>query len=334
MAGVSRAQREHVGSWTRWLALTAIVAGGGCVPVPLPSPRPVSPAGSGSALGMLERLGRFDGERFRSVTPGSVPPSHVYVLVHGWAPGWGDEAIGDPRLRSWAAESTSGEPFEPWIRQLSVAILEADPHAVVLAYSWLDDAATGRFILAQRRAFAHTDLHGRWLAEALMQATCDDFIANSGRVHLIGHSYGARVVTLAALYMSKRPQQITLFDSPDAPITYVTGSQTMLASLLRKLPIGDGPGEIFVDNYISVFGAYYHAAPGLSGVVDVLLSPPYGSWDYRRRHLYPMEFYAQTAELDFGLGWSPLLVQHTRASGCYEQEYGVVAVSRGCSGVP
>lgn len=283
---------------------------------------------------MLERLGRYDGSRFRSIAPGSVPPSHVYVLVHGWAPGWGEQAAGDPRLRSWDARSTSGEPFEPWVSDLTVAILDADPHAVVLAYSWLDDAATGRFLLAQRNAFAHTDLHGRWLAEALMQATCDDFIANAGRIHLIGHSYGARVVTLAAIYMSKKPQQITIFDSPDTPLTYLSGSQTMLASLLRKLPIGDGPGEIFVDNYVSIFGAYYHAAPGLSGVVDVLLAPPYGSLDYRRRHLYPMEFYAQTAERDFGLGWSPLLAGHRRASGCYEQEYNAMAVSPGCSGVP
>jgi hypothetical protein len=320
----------------RSFALVTALAVVGCVPipVPLPSPSPVSPGRSGSALGALERLGRFNGQRFRSVSPGSVPPSHVYVLVHGWAPGWGDEANDDPRLRSWLAERTGGEPFEPWVRELTLAILTADPYAVVLAYSWLDDAATGRFILAQRRAFAHTDLHGRWLAEAIMQATSDDFIANAGRVHLIGHSYGARVVTLAALYMSKKPQQITIFDSPDAPLTYLVGSQTMLAGVLRKLPVGSGPGEIFVDNYVSVFGAYYHAAPGLEGVVDVLLAPPYGSMDYRHRHLYPMEFYAQTAERTFGLGWSPLLAQHTRAAGCYEQEYGEISLTRGCRGVP
>src|SRR5690606_27921550 len=136
------------------------------------------------------------------------------------------------------------------------------------------------------------------------------------------------------LYMPKKPQHITLFDSPDTPLTHFTGSQTMLASLLRKLPIGDRPGEIFVDNYVSMVGASYHAAPGLADTVDVALAPPYGSMDYRRRHLYPMEFYVQTADLAFGLGWSPLLADRTPRPGCYRQEYGVLALSRGCPGMP
>lgn len=308
----------------------------GCIPLPMPWPPPSAPPPerSGSALGAIERLGRFDGQDFRPVTPGSLPPSHLYVLVHGWAPGWAETARRNPRLRSWEARGEDGRPFEPWVGELSRAIVRADPHAVVLAYSWLDDAATSPILFAQRHAHAHTELHGRWLAEALVQGIADDFITGFGRIHLIGHSYGARVVTLAALYMPKRPQHITLFDSPDAPVTHFTGSQTMLAGLLRKLPLGRGPGSVFVDNYVSMVGTSYHTQPGLSAVVDVLLAPPYGVWSYRERHLYPMEFYAQTAELPFGLGWSPLIAGRPPPRGCFQQEYGVLALRRGCPGLP
>lgn len=282
---------------------------------------------AGGSLSPVERLGRFDGDGFRAVEPGSIPPSHVYVLVHGWAPGWGGAVIDEPALRSW---ETGHDGFEPWVWDLASAITEADPHAVVLAYSWLDDAATNRFVLAQRRAFAHTDLHGRWLAEALVQSAREDFVEGAGRVHLIGHSYGARVVTLAAIYSPKKPQQITVFDSPDSTMTYWTGSQALLASLLRKLPIGTEQGTVFVDNYVSMVGAPYH----MEGVVDVVLAPPYGTMDYRSRHLYPMEFYAQTGRLGFGLGWSPLIAAHAPAPGCYHQEYGQLALEPGCTGLP
>ncbi len=313
--------------------LLAALAITGCVPVPVPLPRPspVTPSEAASNLGPLERLGRFDGEGFREVTPESLPPSHVYVLVHGWAPGWGAVVRNAPRMRAWETLE-SGQPFEPWMARLARTITDADPHAIVLAYSWLDDAATGRFLLAQRNAFAHTDLHGRWLAEALVQAAAPNFVAGAGRMHLIGHSYGARVVTLAALYLPKKPQQLTLFDCPDSAMTYLTGSQTLLAGLLRKLPVGTGRGEIFVDNYVSMVGVRYDEVE--TGVIDVVLAPPYGSMDYRHRHLYPMEFYAQTARTGFGLGWSPLLSQRTPAPGCYEQEYGEIALQHGCSGLP
>lgn len=321
-----------VGSSTLPAVIGCALAMMGCIPipVPLPQPQPVSPEQAGSALGAIERLGRFDGTRFHPVAPRSVPPSHLYVLVHGWAPGWDDAVLRAPRLRSWEATDDAGAPFEPWMTTLAQAILGADPHAVVLAYSWLDDAATSRLLFAQRNAISHTDLHGRWLAEGITQATADDFIAEAGRMHLIGHSYGARVVTLAAFYLPKKPQHITLFDSPDAPLTHFTGSQAMLESLLRKLPLGRGPGRIFVDNYVSMVGVRYGGREGLSAIVDVRLAPPYGAMDYRRRHLYPMEFYAKTGQRSFGLGWSPLIAAETPRAGCYQQAYGRLAISLGC----
>ncbi len=309
----------------------------GCVPivvVPLPTPEPITEENAGSVLEPWERLARLDGDGFVEVAPHSIPPSHTYVLVHGWAPGWGNSVHADPRLRCWEARDGRGRPFEPWMLDLSRAISEANPHAVVLVYSWLDDAATGRFMLAQRRAFAHTDLHGRLLAESLEQALGASFSDGGGRIHLIGHSYGARVAVLGALAMQRRPAQVTIFDSPDAPLTHITGSNTGLADLLRSLPIGSGPDQVFVDNYVSMVGSPYHHSRGLAGVVDVVLTPPYSSLDYRHRHLYPMRFYAQTGGRDFGLGWSPLIARRAPVPDCYQQAYGRMAVERGCAGVP
>jgi hypothetical protein len=238
------------------------------------------------------------------------------------------------RLRAWEAFDATGRPFEPWMEELARAIQQANPYAVVLSYSWLDDAATSRFMLAQRHAFAYTDVHGQLMSDALERALSPEFTRLGGRTHLIGHSYGARVTILAALAMDRLPDQITIFDSPDAPLTYITGSQSGLAELLRALPIGSGANRVFVDNYVSMVGSPYHQDRGLSGVIDVVLAPPYSSLDYRDRHLYPMYFYAQTAQSSFGLGWSPLIGHRAPPPGCYQQEYGRLALDRGCPGVP
>ena len=81
----------------------------------------------------------------------SLPPSHVYVLVHGWAPGWGRTVIENRRLRASEAHDSTGRPFEPWMEELARAIQRANPYADVLSYSWLDDAATSRSMVAKIR---------------------------------------------------------------------------------------------------------------------------------------------------------------------------------------
>lgn len=305
---------------------------GGCVPVVpvLPQPSPVD-APPLSTLAAIDRLGRWNGERFVPITAESLPPSHLYVIVHGWAPGWSRQVAESPGLRSWEARDERGNPFEPWVPRLARAIEARDPHAVILTYSWIDHAATPRFIFAQRKAWAYTDLHGRVLAEVLTRAWRDDFIDGSGRMHLIGHSYGARVAALAALYLPKAPQHLTTFDPPDATMTHLTGSQIGLADIFRKLPVGRGPGRVFVDNYVSMVGGRYATeAP----VVDVALSPPFSALDYRSRHLYPMDFYARTAQREIGLGWSPLIASRSPAPGCWQQPYGQLDLVVGCAGLP
>lgn len=306
----------------RALVAFALLASG-CV---LPQPRTIE--AETSDLEPIERLGRWNGERFVGMERGSLPPSHAYVLVHGWAPGWGRAVLDDSRLRAWEAEDARGRPFEPWMAQMARAITDTDPYAVVLVYSWLDDAATNRFILAQRNAYSHTDLQGRSMAAALSEAFAPDFVEGSGRVHLIGHSYGARVATLAALTLAKAPRQLTLLDGPDAPMTRITGSRSNLSELLARLDVGPDPGQTFVDNYYSMVGDRY--GDEVAGVVDVALTPPYGAFAYRQRHLYGTWFYTQSAHHEFGLGWSPL-IGHPPAAGCYEQPWGEVELDRGCS---
>ncbi|MEZ4337702.1 MAG: hypothetical protein R3B82_13870 [Sandaracinaceae bacterium] len=304
------------------LAAALVLLASGCV---LPQPRTI--VAEPSQLEPIERLGRWDGDSFIPVTRQSVPPSHTYVLVHGWAPGWGRAVRDDPRLRSWQARDARGFPFEPWMLNMARAITATDPYAVVLAYSWIDDSATSRFVLAQRNALGHTELHGRSLAAALSEATVPEFVEGSGRVHLIGHSYGARVATIAAMSLPKAPRQLTLLDVPDAPMTAITGSRSNLGELLRHLPIGTERGQTFVDNYFSMVGQRY--SNEVPGVVDVALTPPYDAFAYRQRHLYGTWFYTQSAHHEYGLHWSPLIGQPP-APGCYEQPWGELELESGC----
>lgn len=86
-----------------------------------------------------------------SITSSAATPRNVYVVAHGWAPGDSQAVLlgstpGNP-LRSWAATP----PVPAWLTEptaqvsstgLAQAIVEADPAAVVVAYSWLDLSAT------------------------------------------------------------------------------------------------------------------------------------------------------------------------------------------------
>lgn len=314
----------------RAIAIGIVILGAGCVPLPPPT---TLPAESARDERPIARLGRWDGERFVEIAPGSIPPSHVRVIVHGWAPGWGLPGEGERELVAWNALDARGRPFEPWMRVLAGALAEDDPYSVVLAYSWLDDAATGRIPFAQRRAAAHTAQHGLLLARAIQDALEDGFFEGDGQIHLLGHSYGARVATEAALALDRAPAQLTLFDAPDAPVTWVTGSQMQLGELLRSLPLGWGADRTFVDNYVSMVGARYRDRdPSIGPLVEVSLAPPHSVFDYRHRHIYPMQFYAHTSGSGIGLGWSPL-TPGARAPhpGCWEQPFGESTLHFGCS---
>lgn len=318
----------------------------------LPQPRMVSTSPQGQPGTFVSRLGRWTGERFVGVEVQSVPASRLRVLVHGWTPGTDRAWVVREKLRSWELVTLPAPEgrhrFEPWLANLAERIARADPHAVVLAYSWVEDSSTVRAPLAERRALGRTNLHGALLARALDEALAPDFFDRHGQIHVLGHSYGGRVATVAAVERARAGAAIdhlTIFDAPDAVLTRVSGSHTDIPSLLRGLPIGWGRGRTFVDNYVSVVGRRYGPSleRGENGerrppppMLDVVLSPPAAQFAYRPRHLYPMQFYARSPGSGVGFDWSPLTGRREPPRrGCWEQRAPEdVSLVYGCTGVP
>lgn len=305
----------------------------GACSLTLPVARDATGEESLRRMSPLARLGRWNGERFVEVGPGELAPSHLRVLVHGWTPGI-DRIAARNGLRVW--ERAGDDALEGWMAELARMFVAEDPHAIVVAYSWLDDSTTRRHMTAERAALAHARQHGGILATAIEEGLSDDFSASNGSIHLIGHSYGARVVAAAASVMAVRPVQLTLFDGPDGSLVTMTGSQTQLRELLAELPIGWGAGRVFVDNYVSMAGTRYAHLPALEGMVDVVLAPPFGALAYGPRHVYPMRFYAESPGTGFGYDWSPLarVGRPPRGIGCWEQIAEAMIVRLGCTGVP
>jgi hypothetical protein len=353
-----------------------------------------------------------------SLASTAAAPKNVYFISHGWAPGKSEAVLlgstpGDP-LKSWApSQLVPPWLFDPTAQVASTgmaqAIIDADPNAIVVAYSWLDLSATptatteatvnltasgsgttllvsdtsqlsagmtvtgagipsGTSVLgilsptqvklnqavtgtlaAEPVVFSGVDLEttirsllyvgqsesrtqwaGLMLAEAIEQALATDFFgANKGLVHLMGHSHGAKVATVAtvALEAANVPvSQLTLFDSPEtgpsAPIPLdvpgIGGGQNFVWKFLQELPAGtisktpvavgrQATGGTFVDNYYSAtgFGAPFNGYAGLGTVVDVLLEPaalynPSGGLAgdlgaLFQSHDYPPAWYAQAS---------------------------------------
>lgn len=326
-------------SWRVW-SLIALAAGllgtaavgadpagaqGGAAPAcgtptpPTTVPTPVSgqatpPSPNISPLG---RLGRWNGTTFAPVKARSLSGGHLYVLVHGWAAGFNtavDSYPGPGPLLAWypQAINAQGQQFlSTWYAPMAKALTSVDPKAVVVAFSWLDRSATPIDIGAAKISEANTVPMGAALADGLNQAMASTFTRKGGVVHLIAHSHGSKVATLAALALRTRPRQLTLFDSPDTPLVAAVGAQNDLVPELQKLKIGRGANQTFVDNYTSIFGCFYGNEPGLQQVVDVQLVPSqYASTDVQARHLYPPNWYIAAADdisAKVGPAWSPLL---------------------------
>src|SRR5262249_24682620 len=108
---------------------------------------------------------------------------------------------------------------------LAYAITQADPKAVVLAYSWIDDSATddalGGIPAHAYLSEAYTALNGTRLADALEQALPTAFHTDGGQLHLIGHSHGSKVATVAADVLTQTGNanfgvaHLTILDSPE-----------------------------------------------------------------------------------------------------------------------
>jgi hypothetical protein len=277
----------------------------------------------------IERLGRWDGSTFVPVTPGSVAGGDVYVLVHGWAAGYRaavERWHGPGPLLAWspAAVDAQGERMFTSFFPLAAAIAKDDPGATVLGFSWIDDSATAYSPFEGWRSEAKTDLDGQRLAAALGQLLVPGYDASGGRIHLIGHSHGAKVATVAAIALEHPPAQLTLLDSPEDVLARLPGAANHLEGYLPLLPIGTDPGDTFVDSYFSIAGERYGTFPALERVVDVQLVPaqyPLASIaGLVDRHAYPIDWYAKSAEdlaAGVGFAWSPLVGRPPDCLACF-----------------
>lgn len=222
--------------------------------------------------------------------------TNVYVVTHGWAPGFAKMVEtyarnnGGALLKWWQTLNTSlpDAPKTPASLEmfagasasgtvissvgLAQAILASDPDAVVLAYSWIDNAATNDAVgVVPANGYlseAYTALNGQRLANALELALPADFHAEGGQLHVFGHSHGSKVATVATLALNETGNanfhvtQLSVLDSPEVYAKYgsVGGfvKQFDVANNLwfylagldidRKTP---GATTTFVDHYVS-----------------------------------------------------------------------------------
>jgi hypothetical protein len=243
---------------------------------------------------------------------------NVYVAVHGWA----TDYAGVPQLNGTPANplkwwrtidyqqlntpktTTLTEPVAAYMflpqagedagttrvspAGLAWQLLQSDPNAVVLAYSWVDDSATTLPGPSESR----TTLNGARLARALEQAIPTAPAAAPLGLHLIGHSHGSKVATVAATLLrqdGRTVNHLTILDSPEqgASVTAFNATNNLwyfLAGL--NVDQGRAAGTTFVDNYSSQldrplgliqgydpFAASVVQVPTLQRVVDVSLNP-------------------------------------------------------------
>lgn len=243
------------------------------------------------------------------MSPGSIDAEHVHVFCHGWAPGLKTQVDNhDGLLQVWdaAAETDDGARYDRWFAPLARALTELDSGCTVLAFSWIDESATIARSTAAVASQLRTTVNGQRLAVALERVVVND----DAKMHLIGHSHGAKVVTVAATLLEEPPTQVTIFDSPENMLPIIGGALNNLGSYLRMLRIGRGEGQTFVDNYPSKYGFRYGERTGLGNVIDCVLDPEVAPIAGQANpHSYAWTWYLHTAEhpeLGVGAAWSPL----------------------------
>ncbi len=304
----------------------------------------------------ISRLARFvantdvpDKSNWAPVSPGdSHLKDNVYVIAHGFAPGFlsmvtSNSPEGNP-LKWWETLDTSlkNSPGYPNTSSLfyatlggtsatqisptglAQAIALADTKAVVLAYSWVDESATDS-IFDVGHSEAYTSMNGFRLADALEAAIPTGFQAGGGTLHLIGHSHGSKVASVATITLEQSAnadvhvKHLTLLDSPEdnsiggsaaAEAVYAYDASNNLWFYLGALNIGSQQGKIFVDSFISYFGQQYGPIKGVTPldpstpstanqqVVDVVLAPGtiLSSTDPGNQHSYAINWYAGAAQ--------------------------------------
>jgi len=280
---------------------------------------------------VLARLGLWNGRTFAPVAAGSIPAGHAIFMSHGWSPGYLDayqrlQAASPDLVTAWTPGLVdgNGDSLMTGFVALATALQQADPDAAVVMFSWVDQSATSIPLDARGPELA-TEVNGHRLATAIDEALAPGFEAAGGQVHLIGHSFGANIVTTAALAMTSPPRQLTLLDSPEVEIARIGGAKNDLQYKLPRLDLGRGPTQTFVDNYISFVGERYSTHPGLGAVVDVQTKAPDGTDG--EKHSYAITWYTasitatgQAGQPQVGYAWSPLTGAEVATVGTsYEQ---------------
>lgn len=332
---------------------------------------------------LLERLARYvpisqqlPKGQYEAVTAGGIEPGkNVYVIAHGWAPGyrdWVNACLQQGHVLKWWETAGFGDatcpPPDPntgpasfWMFEgysksgvtisptggLAQAIIDADPNAVVLAYSWIDDSATTSILdnAIPEQAYlseALTNVNGLRLAMALRQLLGGSY---TGQLHLLGHSHGSKVATLAALNLEQgtgiRARQLTILDSPESALPDEGNATNYNWYFLNQLPVAKNGGGLFVDNYFSAFGIAYapmtiDGQTPLGQTVDVqTYAYPYSflvDLDLGEWHSYPPAWYGQASvhpcteqgAINGALNWSPLLGHDTsQLASQYQQEWSI-----------
>jgi pimeloyl-ACP methyl ester carboxylesterase len=257
----------------------------------------------------LQRLGLYrpSGPHFVSVTGRVNPDGNVYFVTHGWAPGYFgkvNKIIANGHI-PLAWDSSIGFN-DGWFEKICESIRKADPGATIFFYSWIEGSATPT-TLDPWESLSHTDGAGIELSKAIQQVLPPQFDAH--RIHILGHSHGARVATVAAVRADTHPAHLTLFDSPER---FLEEAANKLYYYLEKLSPSRSSEGTFVDNYYSMFGVCYNnqVVPKLKNIVDFRLRALPCNGHIVCRHSYPITFYELASEAsssNLGVHWSPLL---------------------------
>jgi hypothetical protein len=280
-------------------------------------------------------------ESIGDLVKGAVPT--IYVVVHGWAPKYATVVKkNNGKLRWWQSNAKLNDRwFSDWAwapvgpdtpekftvnpTGLFQQIIKQEPSALALAYSWIDDSATSDDNISVYRSEAKTNLNGLRLANALMTAIPRRFFELGVRLHLIGHSHGSKVCTVAALRLQQhriQTAQLTILDSPESYGSRFLNGANLLGFYLEQMniknPSSSSPGTV-VENYTSYVGVGYESPDGkspINNIVEVALYPRqiYGnnSTSAGPSHIYAAGWYggaASGAKLQgqppVGLAWPP-----------------------------
>ena len=267
----------------------------------------------------IAHLAEWDGSQWNVVSENSLSSGYVHVLSHGWGRGeevhdWVSE---NPNGKVWQMQNGEGGDYFSHMQYAAETIYNSygNPDDVhVVAYSWIDHSATD----AVSSRIISTDF-GNGLANVLAKAGVGN--ENDG-IHLLGHSHGARVATVAANKLERTGVQVdhlTLWDSPELNKDHPVGLRAILGfgslaynnleTELSKLDIGVGINQTFVDNYAaSVVGATYENTttnvrldPASFEIGTVFDVPP-----STQAHSWPIPWYSDASNHGLALNWSPL----------------------------